>query len=70
MLMLNGLIRALAGSGRVNPNHVGGLAGVLDRLAGAVTLGAGGAISVIGMLLLIAPGWITAGLERLSNLVR
>ena len=70
MLMLNGLIRALAGSGRVNPKLVGGLAGVLDRLAGAVTLGAGAALSVIGMLLLIAPGWVTAGLERLSNLVR
>ena len=70
MLMLNGLIRALSGSGRVNPKLVGGLAGVLDRLAGAVTLGVGAALSVIGMLLLIAPEWVTAGLERLSNLVR
>ena len=70
MLMLNGLIRALAGSGRVNPARGRGLARALDRFAGAVTLGAGAALSTIGLLLLAAPGVITASVERLLDLVR
>jgi hypothetical protein len=69
MLMLNGLIRALAGSGRVNPRQLGGLAGVLDRLAGVVMLGFGAGLSAVGITLLAAPGWAQAETERLLGLM-
>ncbi len=67
MLMLNGLIRALAGSGGVNPGQSRRLTGALDRLAGAATLGFGALLSVIGLALLVAPGFMTAIVRSLQD---
>jgi hypothetical protein len=68
MLMLNGLIRALAGSGRVNVKKAGGPAGILDRLAGVVLLGFGAVLAGAGFILLVAPGWLMTSLQRLAGI--
>jgi hypothetical protein len=69
MAMLNGVIRALAGSGRVNPRRVGGLAGVVDRSAGAMSLAFGAVVAAIGLVLLVAPEWLAAGVQSVMGLL-
>jgi hypothetical protein len=70
MTVLNGLIRALAGSGRVNARRLGGLAGVVDRSGGVLTLVFGAVLSMIGLVLLVAPGWLEAGVKAVFGLAR
>ena len=69
MTLLNGLIRALAGSGTVNPKRWGGAALVLDRLAGAPVFLFGMGLSAAALMLLVAPGFVSTTLERIKALV-
>ncbi len=70
LLMLNGLIRALAGSAVATLARMGTLSRAVDRLTGAIWLGVGMAITAVGLLLLVAPGWIAAGTQFLLGLLR
>lgn len=69
MTVLNGLIRALAGSGTVSPKRWGGAALLLDRLAGVLVLLVGMGLSAAALMLLVAPGFVSATLERIKALV-
>jgi hypothetical protein len=69
MMLLSGLVRALAGSGSVDPQKLGGLPYIFDRLAGGGTFLLGAAISGVGLLLLVAPGVVTGAIEGLKHLV-
>jgi hypothetical protein len=69
MSLLSGLIRALAGSGRVDPRRLGGVPYAMDRLAGAATSLFGLLLAAIGLALLVAPGAAGAALEPLKNLL-
>jgi hypothetical protein len=69
MTVLNGLIRALAGSGTVNPKRWGGAALLLDRLAGALVFLFGMGLSAAAVMLLVAPVFVSTTLERIKALV-
>jgi hypothetical protein len=69
MLMLNGLIRALAGSGRVHPGRLGGVPFLLDRLGGAGMLILGLGASAVGIVLVAAPGMLAMLLDRLKAII-
>ena len=69
IVAVNGLIRTLAGSGRADPRQLGGLSFLLDRLAGAATLLLGTALSAVGLMLLMAPSFVTALLGKLASLI-
>jgi hypothetical protein len=69
LTLLNGLVRALAGSRGIDPQKLGGMPYFLDRLAGAGVLLLGGIISGVAILLLIAPEIVTSALDGLKNLV-
>lgn len=69
MMLLNGLIRALAGGGTVDPQRLGGLPYLLDRLAGVVMFLLGAGIASTGLLVLVAPGVAAAAVERMRMLV-
>jgi hypothetical protein len=68
MMLLSGLVRALAGTGRVDPARLSGLPYALDRLVGAGTFLVGALIAASGLLLLIAPDVAAAGLDRVTSL--
>ena len=69
LMLINGLIRALAGSGRADPRRLGGLPFMLDRLAGAAVVLIGTGTSVVGLLLLTEPGVVTGALDATKGLV-
>lgn len=69
LTLLNGLVRALAGSGGIDPGKLGGFPYFLDRLAGAGVFLLGGVISGVAILLLVAPHVVTTALDGLKNLV-
>jgi hypothetical protein len=69
MLLLNGLIRALAGSGNADPRRIGGLANVLDRVAGAAVFLVGAGIATSGLTVLLAPDVARGAVQRLMNLL-
>lgn len=68
MLSLNGIIRALAGSGTVRPKWLGEFGNAIDRAAGVVMVAAGLAVAAVGLLLLIAPGWVNAAIQQIGSL--
>ena len=70
LMLINGMIRALAGSGRVVRGRLGGVPYVLDRIAGAVIFLVGAATSAVGLLLLTAPGVVTSALERARQFIQ
>lgn len=69
MMLLSGLVRALAGTGRADPRRLGGLPYFLDRLAGVFGVLVGTAISVSGLILLVAPDIARSAVQQLMNLI-
>jgi hypothetical protein len=69
ILSLNGIIRALAGSGSGGSKRLGALGRALDRLAGAIVCTFGLAVALGGLFLLIAPGWVNGVLQQLRGVV-
>jgi hypothetical protein len=67
MILLDGLIRAIVGSGRVDPRRFGGLPHAFDRMVGAMTFLVGLGMAVLGLVLLVRPGLVTTVLEQLRN---
>jgi hypothetical protein len=69
LMLINGLIRALAGSGRADPRRLGGVPYALDRVVGAAASLLGVLVSAIGLVLLTAPGVVTGALDAMKGLV-
>jgi hypothetical protein len=69
MTTLHGLIRLLAGSAGVNAGRLTGLSDFFDRLVGAATFTFGLAMALIGIMLLVAAGVLSAILRSLAAMV-
>jgi hypothetical protein len=69
MAVLYGSIRVLAGSAGLDLGVLTGLSNFLDRLAGAVVLLFGLGLALVGLLLIVAPGIVSALIEQLKTLI-
>lgn len=70
MVMLNGLIRALAGSPGMAFARPGTLSSLADKLVGAAGVGVGMVVAAVGFVLLVAPQLLTEGARLLLDLIQ